>query len=340
MPGLVSSTGSEPRATGTLPSFSVVIPAFQAAAHISAAVSSVLEQHPPALDVIVCDDGSTDGTADALARFGRSVRVVRKANGGEASARNAGARVARGDYVAFLDADDRFLPGRLEALGQAASAQPDVDVFTTDAFLEVDDRFVGRCYEDQEFPVGDQRRAILTSNFVFGHVAIRRSCLLAAGGYDESIRFTTDWELWIRLILAGSRVALVDAPLAVYRLHPGAASSRRLEMCHGRLSTLAKAREHPCLSDPERAVVEETIAAERLRLQREQLLEALAAGDRTAARWLAHGCLGSASQPRRARVRAAVALVAPRFAGLIVRRERRRYAVGAGERRIARVPEP
>lgn len=330
----MSGAAAGDRLEASVASFSVVIPAFQAVAHIEAAVRSALEQRPLPLEVIVCDDGSTDGTAGVLGRFGDAVTVLRKANGGEASARNAGARAARGDFVAFLDADDRFLPGRLAALGRAAAARPEVDVFTTDAFLEVGDRVVGRCYEAEPFPDDGQRRAILTRNFVFGHVAIRRSRLLAVGGYDESIRYTTDWELWARLILDGARVGLVDAPLSVYRLHPAAASSKRLEMCRGRLQTLARVAAHPRLGPDDRVVLERTVAREEARLRREQLLEALAAGDRRTARRLAWARLRARDGGRRTRARAAVACLTPTIAGAQVRRERRRYAVGVGERRI------
>src|SRR5262249_40357902 len=135
------------RESGEPPSFSVVIAAYQAEATVAAAVRSALDQARRPLEVIVCDDGSTDGTAGALAPFRDQLVLLRQENGGEASAKNAGMRASRGDYVAILDADDVFLSGRLEALAAAASLRPDLDILTTDAYLELDGRRVRRCYE-------------------------------------------------------------------------------------------------------------------------------------------------------------------------------------------------
>ena len=130
--------------------------------------------------------------------------LLRQENGGEAAAKTAAARAARGEFVAFLDADDVYLPERLEALAELATARPDLDVLTTDAIVEVDGEAVRRCYEESwTFEVDDQRGAILERNFVFGLAAVRRELLLAAGGFDRSLRHATDWDLWLRLILAG-----------------------------------------------------------------------------------------------------------------------------------------
>ena len=165
--------------------------------------------------MIVCDDGSSDGTAAALAPFGDRVTVLTQHNRGEAGAKNTATRAASGDFVAILDADDVYLPERLEALGELAAARPDLDILTTDATLVAGGRPVRSVYDETwTFEVADQRRAILERNFIFGHVAVRREALLAAGGFDEAIRWTTDWDCWLRLIFAGSRAGLVDEPLA------------------------------------------------------------------------------------------------------------------------------
>lgn len=239
-PRLVAPPGSV-RCSRDAPSFSVVIAAYQAEATVTAAVTSALEQTLPALEVIVCDDGSTDGTADALAPFRNDVVLLRKENGGEASAKNAAVNASRGEYVAILDADDLFLPRRLEALNAAASERPDLDILTTDAYLELDGRRVKRCYEGgMQFVVDDQRLGILASNFIFGQVAVRRDRLAAVDGFDERIRWTTDWDCWIRMILGGSKAGLVDEPLAIYRLAAGSLSAQRASLFAGRVQTLEK----------------------------------------------------------------------------------------------------
>ena len=224
------------------PSFSVVIAAYQAADTVAEAIESALSQTLPPLEAIVCDDGSTDDTAEAVAPYLSEITFLRKENGGEGSAKNTAAKAASGDFVVILDADDVFLPVRLERLGELAGQRPDLDILTTDADLEIDGEFVRRCYTDSfRFEVDDQRRGILHENFIFGHAAVRRERLLAAGGFDEVIRWTTDWDCWLRLILDGSRAGLVAEPLSRYRLNSGGLSSQREAHLSGRLQTLDKA---------------------------------------------------------------------------------------------------
>ena len=257
-------SGLEP---GPQPSFSVLVAAYNVAGLIGEALESALGQTRPPLEVIVCDDGSTDDLESALAPFLERITLIRKENGGEATAKNAAAREASGDFLVILDADDVYLPGRLAALAELARARPDLDVLTSDAVLEVDGEAVRRCYTPElPFEVEDQRSAILRRNFVFGLAAVRRERFLEAGGFDESIRYATDWDLWARLILDGSRVGAVMEPLARYRLRAGSLSGSRVNLLAGRVRVLEKAAAHPSLSDEERRAVAESIALERRRL--------------------------------------------------------------------------
>jgi glycosyltransferase involved in cell wall biosynthesis len=264
---------------GAPPTFSVLIAAYQSAATVAEAVESALGQTAPPDEVVVVDDGSTDDIEGALEPYLRRIVFRRKENGGEASAKNLAACTAAGEFVVILDADDLFLSERIEALGRLAAARPDLDILTTDAYLEVDGRVVRRCYEGgMRFVVDDQRRGILRQNFVFGLAAVRRSALLEAGGFDEHIRWTTDWDCWIRLILSGSRVGLVDAPLARYRLVPGSLSAQRARLIGGRLATLEKAERRTDLSGAERAVLESSLAENRRLLLLAEAREAVLEG--------------------------------------------------------------
>src|SRR4029450_831735 len=121
------------------PTFSVVIAARNAAESIPEALESALTQTLSPHEVIVSDDGSVDATAEALAPYRGRRTYLRKEDGGVAAARNAALEVARGEFFAVLDADDRYLPERLEALGELAMARPDLDLLCTDALLEHDD---------------------------------------------------------------------------------------------------------------------------------------------------------------------------------------------------------
>jgi hypothetical protein len=305
-------------------SFSVIIAAYNVAGFIAEAVESALGQTKPPLEVIVCDDGSTDDIAGALAPFTGQIALIRKENGGEATAKNAAARAASGDFVVILDADDVYLPGRLEALADLAQARPDLDVLTTDAVLEVDGVPVRRSYTAElPFAVDDQRSEILRWNFVFGLAAVRRKRFLAAGGFDESIRYATDWDLWARMILDGSRVGAVMEPLARYRLRAGSLSGSRPDLLAGRIRVLEKAAGHPSLSAAEKRTVTESIALERRRLALAEARAALA-GELPHPRRRSLAVAFGRGHGLRTRVKSLTAAVAPRWAA-------RRLAAGDRE---------
>lgn len=317
------------------PRFSVVIAAYQAAGFIPDAVHSALEQAPPPHEVIVADDGSTDDLAAALAPFGAAVRIVRIEHGGEAAAKNAGAGAATGDFIAFLDADDRFLPGRLAALSTLAVARPELDVITTDAYLLHDGEIIGRCYgPGHKFAFDEQRTAILQRNFVLGLSAVRRSRFTDVGGFDPTVEYTTDWELWMRLILSGSEVGFIDEPLAEYRLHAGSMSARRAAMSRGRLSSLARAAARTDLSPGERATLVETKRVEVARLQRDELKELLLDGPTPRVRRAALRIVVAPRQSLVTRLKSAVALCIPGVVSRRLRASQRGSFVSVGDRRL------
>jgi len=305
----VPKAGAAP--LGAPPTFSVLIAVYEAADVVGEAVASALAQTEPPLEVIVCDDGSTDDVPGALAPFGDRVTLVRKENGGEASAKNAAARAATGDFLAILDADDVYLPERLEALGDLARRRPDLDVLTTDAVLEIAGAVVRRCYtDDLPFEVEDQRGAILRRNFVFGLAAVRRDRFRAVGGFDESMRYATDWDLWARLILDGSRVGLVAQSLARYRLRARSLSAQRPALLAGRVDVLERAARHPSLTSAERKVVATSLRLERSRLAVAQARAALR-GELPAPRRHAFGVVVGRGHDLRTRAKAALAAIAP-----------------------------
>jgi Glycosyl transferase family 2 len=321
---------------GPAPSFSVVIAAYQVADVIGEALESVRRQTLAPLETIVCDDGSTDGLEKALAPYRDEIVFVQKQNGGEASAKNAAAERARGDFVAILDADDVYLPERLAALAELAQVRPDLDILTTDALLVANGVTVRHNYDRTwRFEVADQRRAILQRNFVFGHAAVRRSRFVEHGGFDESILWTTDWDLWLRMILDGSSAGCVDEPLAQYRLRETSLTAQRRQLVLGRLATLEKARENPALRPDERPVLEDALASYRRELALHDLRSAVAS-DAPGARRRALDVLCGPGYHSRRRLEAAAMAVAPRLAGRVLRRREARSWVGAGGTRVLR----
>lgn len=311
----------------------VVVPAYQAGRFLAEAIDSVLADAAWPAEVLVIDDGSTDGSAARARSYGGIVRVVSKPNGGEASARNAGLRAARTEWVAFLDADDRFLPGRLARLAEARRADPTVDALTTDGFVELAGEITGRCYGPAwPFPAADHRTEILRRNFVFGHVLARRERLLELGGFDESVSHCTDWGVWARLILGGGRVALVDEPLSIYRVHTGSLSADRVAMAQGSVDVLVGLRSTPGLSAAEREVLEKSIAAYRATVAREALTQALADG--RAIRERADEVRRDPRQPARSRARAVAAALAPAPMAALHRRRFRGFRTGTMGRAV------
>jgi glycosyltransferase involved in cell wall biosynthesis len=319
-----------------LPTLSVIVTTYEVASIVHEAIESVLRQTLPPYEVIVCDDGSTDDIEGALEPFRDQILFLRKQHGGEASAKNAAAGAASGDFVVILDADDVFFPERLESIAEAAAARPDLDVITTDAYLEVDGRIVRRCYDGRwRFEIKDQRRELLRRNFVFGLAAVRREVLLRHGGFDETILWTTDWDCWIRLVLAGSRIGCVDEPLALYRLREDSLSARREEITLGKIMSLEKTRRDPRLTDEERTVVDGSIAGYERELAILAARRSVAGGDEDARSRALAVAMGRGFGWR-TRLEAGLIAVAPRRAGRRLRRREQDSWVGAGGIRVTR----
>jgi hypothetical protein len=252
-------------AASDLPTFSIVIPAYEAAPVIGRAIQSALAQTQPAKDILVVDDGSSDDLASALLPYSNHVMLLSSPHVGLPGVRNLGVGHATGDFVAFLDADDELEPEFLVALGTLSAARPDLDMLTTDARFVLDGRPDGTFYEKNAFPIDDQRMAMLRACFITTKTAVRRSRLLEVGGFDARLTHGEDWECWLRLVLSGSRVGLVDAPLSRYHLHEGQMSARRGESLRGRLNIMTSMRTSPELTDAERSRLAEPLRKLRIR---------------------------------------------------------------------------
>lgn len=289
------------------PTFSLVITAYQAAEVIGPAVESALAQTHPADEVIVVDDGSTDDLAGALAGFD-GIEVVRKPNGGGASARNAGVAASGSDFMAILDADDSYHPRRLEAMLGLARERPELDLLCTDARFVVDGRPTGSFFEHNPFATTDQRTAIFEGCFPTGWPAVRISALQRVGGFDEQMRIAYDWDCWLRMILAGSQVGLVDEPLYDYVLHAGSLASGRVASLWERVKLLEKAAANPDLRPQERPLLESALARRRGEAARAAIGAAVHEGG---GRGEAARVIGTRGVPARTRGLAAAAALFP-----------------------------
>jgi glycosyltransferase involved in cell wall biosynthesis len=213
------------------PLVSVVIPARDAERFLPAALDSVVSQDYAPLEVVVVDDGSQDGTAAIVERYGAShpVRLVRlPASGGAAHARNVGIEAARGEIIAFQDADDEWLPGKLRK--QVAMLTADerlVFVACGCRLISPAGDDIGPCYEGQIPQAGGRAWPALLARNTMGTPCIVawRRILLAEGGFDTSLRVAEDQDLWIRLAMRG-HLGYLDEHLVRVNIRPDSLSSR------------------------------------------------------------------------------------------------------------------
>jgi len=205
---------------------SAIIPAYNAAAHIADCIRSVLDQAGPAAEIIVVNDGSTDGTMQVLEGFHDRIRFLDQPNRGAAAARNAGLRIARGDYVAFLDADDTWLPGKSELQLDFLREHPEISLVFSDEEEINGSRIVHHSYLKKSLFRPDLHPSIpfaygklLIENFIpTSTVVATKDCVFAAGLFDEKLRVSEDRDLWAR-IAARSRIACIPRVLARRRIH-------------------------------------------------------------------------------------------------------------------------
>jgi glycosyltransferase involved in cell wall biosynthesis len=266
------------------PTVSIVMPAYNAAATIGAAVSSALWQDHP-VELVVVDDGSTDDTGRIAAAYGDRVRVVHQQNRGVAAARNAGIAAASGELVAFCDADDLLFERHVAALVEARTAAGTTIATANSYWL-----LPGGIQQDKTRhrgafpPPGAQRMSILEQNFVSTMSLFPRALVDEIGGFDESMQRTEDWDFWQRAIFAGHRVAHQPRPLALYRWGATGLSSDPGAFHEAELAQLQRVEKWPALTDAERVFVRRRIESPMPRALTMEADAALRAGHYSQAR--------------------------------------------------------
>ncbi len=223
------------------PKVSVIIPSFNHAAYLRECVDSVLSQDHPNTEVTVVDDGSSDGSLAILQSYGERIQLIQQRGGRQARARNLGLRVASGELIAFLDSDDRYLPGRLSAAVAAFQAQPEAEVVWGD-YRRIDDH--GALMAEARWPgsADDFRRVLIASNPICNAtVTLRRRVLDEIGGFDERVPRVCDGAAWYQIAARGHRFVHLDRLMLDYRLHRANDSSRFAPMTHDRDTALVSA---------------------------------------------------------------------------------------------------
>jgi glycosyltransferase involved in cell wall biosynthesis len=224
------------------PVVSVVIPAYNAATFLATSVESVLRQTFQDFELIVVDDGSTDGTADVLAAYGDRVQCLRQPNGGVSRARNTGVARARGSWVAFLDADDAWKPTKLARQVDELRRRPDCGACYT-AILVADAQLIPLLEQRSERGGVERADLLVKGNLVTGSassVACDKGLLTQMGGFDERLSLCADWDMWLRLASTTS-FAYVDEPLVFYRRSSSSMSTNPTVLERDTLLLLEKA---------------------------------------------------------------------------------------------------
>ncbi|MEL6330043.1 MAG: glycosyltransferase [Planctomycetota bacterium] len=208
------------------PWLSVVIPCYNGADLVGATIRSVIDQAgPDQVEVIVVDDGSTDGSAEAVEAFGDRVMLLRQENAGQSVARNHGMSRARGEWILFLDADDLVRSGGLEIVRSVAEGHPGAVMIATKAENFSDPGAIDD--SNPTDPIIRERRDYLEArSWVFPSSAfLRRATVESVGGWRETRAHAEELDLWLKLGDAGTVVTIVEPPLIWRRLHESQATT-------------------------------------------------------------------------------------------------------------------
>lgn len=207
---------------------SVVIPTYNRLGVLPRALDSVFGQTLPALEVIVVDDGSTDGTADWVRANYPEARVIEQNNQGVSAARNTGIQESHGDWLAFLDSDDAWLPKKLESQVAALAKAPDMRLCHTEEIWIRNGKRVNQMKKHQKSGGWIFERCLELCCISPSSVMIKRELLDALGNFDESLPACEDYDLWLQ-ICSREPVLYVSTPLInkygghddqLSRLHP------------------------------------------------------------------------------------------------------------------------
>jgi glycosyltransferase involved in cell wall biosynthesis len=229
---------------------SVIIPASNQAHYRAEAIESVLAQSFQNFEIIIIDDGSTDHTRQVAASFLTDSRVhyIYQQNAGLSAARNTGMAQAAGEFVTFLDSDDRFLPDKFAVLLACFKARPELGLVSGQAiFIDADSRRLPHTVDGRWTHIPAD---LLLGNPVHvGSLLVRREWLAQVDPFDESLRACEDWDMWLRLALAGCQFDHAAQPVSLYRIHGDQMTREAERMRIASLTVLDKIMAMPNLPD-------------------------------------------------------------------------------------------
>ncbi|MEA3412233.1 MAG: glycosyltransferase family A protein [Pseudomonadota bacterium] len=217
------------------PLVSCIVPAFNSERYLAEAIDSILAQTYQPIEVIVVDDGSVDGTSDIARCYGPPVRLVTKSTQGPAATRNLGLHIARGTFVAFLDADDLWHREKLALQMARFETRPELEVSVTHAQM-----FWIDALENEARTYDDTTRTGAIPGYATTTVLARRSLFERIGDFDTGLWFSdaTDW--FVRVTEAGAVLELMDDVLVYHRMHERNLTRRRSDASRDEFLMIAK----------------------------------------------------------------------------------------------------
>ncbi len=202
-----------------MPKVSVVIPAYNCEKFISTAIESVLSQTYGDYEVIVVNDGSTDKTDEVLSRYASKIKKIYQPNKGPAEARNTGIANSEGEYVAFLDQDDAWLPDKLRMQVEVMEKNDKLGLVYTDTYVLKDKEFNNanslcrRSFQIRKPHRGAVLEYLFLGNFIAtSSVMVRKECFSEIGMFDPSVVPSEDYDRWLRIAVA-YEIDFIDAPV-------------------------------------------------------------------------------------------------------------------------------
>jgi len=199
---------------------SVIIPAYNSEKYIQETIKSVLNQTYHDIEIIVCDDGSTDKTRDLVAQFGDKVKYIYQTNSGCPVARNTAISLSRGQYIAFVDHDDLWLPDKLERQINAFELDKEIGLIYSDSYILHNNTLQVKRYSELEKQFrGNTLHYLFMSNFIpILTVVVKKEVLNKVGLFDPRYLFAEDYDILLR-VAEHYKIDYIEDPLAKYRIH-------------------------------------------------------------------------------------------------------------------------
>ncbi len=247
------------------PAISVIIPSYCDSQYIGEAINSVMAQTFRDYEILVVNDGSpdTDELESVLEKYEGRIIYIKQENRGCSAARNVAIRAARGQFIAFLDADDYWSPEFLAQQKRFLDENPTIDLVYTDALHVGDSPLAGCTFMETSPSTGDVTFESLlagTCTVVLSGVVTRRQAVLEAGLFDETLRYAEDYDLWLRMARRGAGLAYQPTVLLCKRMHQTNASSNLIKLFESALRVLDRTERITQLTDKERVALKQRVA--------------------------------------------------------------------------------